>query len=287
MNQIKLPLISERKITKELSGRQYEDIVLIEDLEKNILKRRDYVVSPIKKNENVILLLSGGLDSVVTWNLLLKHFQANVYPLYVSRIFNPGEELSIRYYQSIFKRLPGFHNFYRYNLSNKLFRFNSQLDLVPPELILKSYASKMQEVLNPFSGWSQLVVLLAGYYRMRLWWNHNIKINKIISAVTAEDGIEVQTQTQTFARQIMLTLMLMFSDSELEYYSLGLEKNLQFFIKKEGFVKLGAKLGLNLSFTHSCHNNKFVNCGQCPACKYRKNLFAKNHISDKTFYLHN
>ena len=57
------------------------DIKIYEQLLK---KKRGYI-SRIEKGSPVVLLVSGGLDSMVTYARLLKDFELTIYPLYISR----------------------------------------------------------------------------------------------------------------------------------------------------------------------------------------------------------
>lgn len=279
--KINIPTLSEKEILKKLKGRRYEDLELIKDIEKRILKKRNYVVSPIKEGENIILLLSGGIDSIITWALLLKHYKANVYPFYLANGFRIGERFSIFYYGLKFRHLKNYRKPYFYKISKKLFKINNNITLVPPELILELYSPKMKQVMGPGTGANFLAILFAGYYKNKLLWDKNISTNKIISAVTANDGIEIHTQTHTFARLMMLNLILITKDAKTEYYSLGLEKNLGSFLEKIDFINLSKKLNISIDKTHSCPNNSIYNCKRCSGCRYNQQLIdnsSKNSV---------
>lgn len=279
-----IPKTSKKVILKRLEDREYEDLELLADLEKHILKRRDYIISPLKEGENVILLLSGGLDSIVLWKLLLSQFKIHVYPFYLSQNFNLAERLSIEYYKRQFQNEAGYHA-PRFQRTRSKFKYKTRVVNLLPELALKCFAPKIGEVLQPNSGMNFLSVLYAAYYRMQLWWDYELKINKIISGITAEDGYEIYTQTHTFSRQLMLILISMLADNSMEYFAFGLEKELSHFLTKSNYINLGKSLGLDVSKTHSCYRSTIFNCGVCKECLRRQSLFKKNNLEDKTFYL--
>src|SRR5690606_1306906 len=98
---------SQQKIASLLAEREFEDVELINDIERIFLKKRGYVFKMPKPGTPVILLLSGGLDSIAIWFLLLKKYRLNVYPLTLSRKpwnFLNGQQRSLDYYSKIFKK---------------------------------------------------------------------------------------------------------------------------------------------------------------------------------------
>ncbi len=279
-----VPKTSQKKIIKRLKDRQYEDLDLVADLERNILKRRDHIVSPFKEGENVILLLSGGLDSVAVWVLLLKHYRVNVYPFHLNGSLKLGERLSLTYYQKILKQETNFRPIKHFYAGSKFFNFTKKPELLSAQTILEHYDHQVEEVLSPATGSNMFATLYGGYYSAQLAWNRSIKVNKIISAVTAHDGLAISTQTQTFARLINLVIMLIFNNNQLEYYHLGLEKELGLWLEKKDFIDLTSKLNFSLDKTHTCSNFPITHCGSCMSCRSRIAAFADTEIGDKTFY---
>jgi tRNA(Ile)-lysidine synthase TilS/MesJ len=68
-----------------LKERKYEDVTTIRSLESLLLKKRGYIFRMPKPGKSVILLLSGGLDSITCWGMLMEEFKLNVYPISFDR----------------------------------------------------------------------------------------------------------------------------------------------------------------------------------------------------------
>jgi len=49
---------------------------------------------------------------------------------------------------------------------------------------------------------------------------------------------------------------------------------------KAQIVKIGLKLGVDYSLTHTCYNGKEIACGKCGSCQERLEAFAKNKTKD-------
>lgn len=56
-------------------------------------------------------------------------------------------------------------------------------------------------------------------------------------------------------------------------------------ISKTDIIKMGQKLEVPFHLTRSCMRNTEIHCGECSACKERKEAFSKANISDGTKYL--
>jgi 7-cyano-7-deazaguanine synthase len=57
-------------------------------------------------------------------------------------------------------------------------------------------------------------------------------------------------------------------------------------LDKAGIIRLGIKLGVDFSKTHTCYNPDRLGraCGRCPSCRLRKNGFARAGLPDPTIY---
>ena len=92
-----------------------EDFDLIEKIEKIFLKRKKIIFKKPKKGDSVILLLSGGFDSIAAWYFLMKDYDLNVYPLVLGKKNPLSKNIrSINYYSKYFeKKFPkNFHHAY-------------------------------------------------------------------------------------------------------------------------------------------------------------------------------
>ena len=74
LNQI-IPQISQKEFWQRLASRQYENIALIKTIEAFFKQKRGHVFKMPPSGTAVILLVSGGLDSTIIWEILLKYYR--------------------------------------------------------------------------------------------------------------------------------------------------------------------------------------------------------------------
>jgi len=58
-----------------------ENLEAIQTIENFFIKKRGYIFKMPSPKKPVILLLSGGLDSIISWALLMEIYQLVVHPL--------------------------------------------------------------------------------------------------------------------------------------------------------------------------------------------------------------
>ena len=80
----------------------------LEDYEEILLRMRGYV-SKTDKKSSVVLLVSGGLDSMITYGRLLKELELNIYPVHISRGQRNSayERAAIEYFENYFVKIYG------------------------------------------------------------------------------------------------------------------------------------------------------------------------------------
>ena len=72
---------SESEILKIVKDNQKNFEANKKIIEQILIKERGYLVK-INKNDSVVLLVSGGLDSIITMAYIVEKFEVNVYPLF-------------------------------------------------------------------------------------------------------------------------------------------------------------------------------------------------------------
>ena len=77
--------LSKKEIYQLLAKNDHEDMELLVRLEDDLVALREKVVSKPEKNEPVVLLMSGGIDSVVAAEWLMCKYGVVVYPLVIMR----------------------------------------------------------------------------------------------------------------------------------------------------------------------------------------------------------
>lgn len=80
-----IPTISEEKFWRKIENRKYEDKEIVEWIEDFFMRKRGYVFNFPSPGTPVVLLVSGGLDSTITWGILMEHYGLKVYPLFLHR----------------------------------------------------------------------------------------------------------------------------------------------------------------------------------------------------------
>lgn len=87
--------------------KNFEDKYALFRLETIFTKKRNYSFRMPQRKKSVILLLSGGLDSVCLWNLLMDKYNLVVYPIYFNSLTrrSEGQEESVEVFSRLFKNL--------------------------------------------------------------------------------------------------------------------------------------------------------------------------------------
>jgi len=286
-----LPTKSRSAIRKELKKRKYENLELVETIEKYLKKKRGYVFKMPKKGSPVILLLSGGLDSVSAWKILLREYEYTVYPIFFHRgTKRYRQELaSVNYFYGLFRREEGLRcrkpfeisttippkEFERYSKPENLHPVHILDALDPGRNVSRFFNIGVLPYVFPF---------FAAAYARNLYYSENIFIPHIFSAVGAGDGLVVPSQTFTALRSTMLDMCVATAQYYWEFTSLLIEPEIGHYIEKGELLSAAAKLGVPLEKTWSCYKPGRIHCGECQACLYRRLAFKRARLKDKTVY---
>lgn len=280
---------------KKMKNRSFEDILVINSIENILIQKRKNVFKLPKPNTEVILLVSGGLDSILTWGFLLKEYKLKVYPLFL----NKGEKRATKEEQSI-----DFFSNYYFKKYPKLFikPYKQTIFLPQKEIIsalktpfdnLSTYNVNIIKNFDPsttsniFLGSPGLVPLYALLFARYLELSTNTKIRTIFSSVMMGDGTVCPSQTLTSLRVINLAMCSFTGDYSYQFTSPTIEPYLHNFFEKKDLIKYGKIAGIPMKYTWSCYRGLKHQCGMCLACKARKFEFEKAGISDDTVYMKN
>lgn len=273
---------SKKLISKILVARKLENIKLIKEIEKDLLAKRGYVFQVPKLNEPVILIVSGGLDSVLIWAYLLIKYKACVYPLFLRRGQRrvAFEEKAVDYFSKYFqKRYP--------NFSQDVVKLDASI----PPLSIRFTITMASDDLVSKNGqkrgipmYSNLLFSYAVQYGYFLEIEKNKKVKKILAGFMPDDGLVMKDETLTATRLFMRSAIELTGDESWQISSLPLEKELGFFHEKWEWIKWGAAQKIPLEKTRSCIIWGETQCGNCLSCILRKNSFKKAKIKDKTIY---
>jgi len=294
MKKYSLPKKTKKEIIEILKKRKFENFQAIESIENFFIKKRGYIFKKPSPGKPVILLLSGGLDSVITWALLMDYCQLVVYPLVriaeESGLEYKKTKRNIEVFSRIFKK--------RYpKLFQEPFLFKENLAISEIEEEYKKslkenksklfamitdnsvFLKELPDVMSPFASY-------ALQYRKLLEIQKKVKINTIFFGLIASDGEAVRAQTLTSLRSMMFNACNTTQDYDLQFSSLAIEKELGYFLSGKELIQANKYLNLPLELTWSCQKKGSKHhCGLCPNCGNRKYKFSISGIKDKTFYL--
>lgn len=272
----------------------FEDMYSLDEINKIFLKKRGYEFLLPKPGEPVILLLSGGIDSIGLWGHLFDKYRLNVYPIHFTpdRDNQRGEEKSIRFFSNLYKnRYPKlFHDVSFYPIKF-IFSFKNNLnkksayDLpISSNLIFNQKTGQYASLLsnNP----SRLAYYAFGAYEhaLKLRLEQNIYVKNILLGIIKDDSQFSRETTLTVLRSINLSLCLIVGDFTWTF-SAPLEKKYRFFFTKKSLGQYALRSGVALEKTWSCSERSDVHCGQCANCYNRQNFYLNLHKPDPTRYL--
>lgn len=275
------------------SGSYFEDSQVIKFLGKLFRKKRGKEFVPFKKQDSVILFVSGGLDSINLWHLLLKKYNVHVYPLFIkdgSLQTKPAIK-AIAYFSDYFKkRYPKlFHEVYEVKVQ-PFFSFANVLRkniFISPELVFSNTnllkPLEVQPITLPTHPGRLFYYCSIGYeYLLTLRYKQGIKVNTILTGITPNDSWSLRESTKTVLRSVNFAFCTVLGDYSLQF-SGTLEK--QFFYTKQELLKYNFEHGLPLENTWSCVGRQDIHCGKCPNCRMRKRIFKELNIHDPTSYI--
>lgn len=295
MKNLKIPTINESEFVKRIKSRELESMDSVKSVESFFNKKRGYVFKMPKPGDSAILLVSGGIESTITWGLLLEKYKLNVYPLVLHRgMHRKKRELAaVKYFSQYFKeKYP--------KLFHKPQEYSTHLP--PPELEkiahrpdLYYHPLRKLEHLDRSTNLSQIInnrgilPFTFGFYGVAyanyLFDHSNIKVNTIFSGVAPGDGDYVASQTFSALRATLFAACVATDNYNWQISSLAFEKETGHWLEKHDLIKLGAKIKLPLEHTWSCYRAGKYQCGDhCLTCKYRKIGFKKAGVKDKTHY---
>ena len=273
-----------------------EDKAVLSAIERIFIQKRKWVHKMPKKGENVILLISGGLDSICLWNLLLDKFKLNIYPIYFrnSKKKSTGAEESISYFSGLFqKKYPNlFHQTYiKYFQSD--FSFSNVKDKNKilwniPDIINNLIYFPKYDLYIPtlINNPSRLGMYAFGAYEYsyKLKYEHDIETNNIFIGIVPEDAERLRESTLTVLRSINLVLCLIMGNFKWQFTA-PIDKNYGFYYLKQDLISYAMKCNLPLERTWSCTRSDCKeHCGYCFNCLMRRISFEKAGFEDKTSY---
>lgn len=279
-----LPRKSAKRIREILSSKKLEELNVIDEIEANLKNRRGYVFHMPKKGSPVILLLSGGLDSVLICDILLRQYELEVYPIFLRRgqLRMGIEEKSVNFFTRYFKR----------KYPEKFHQPLKENAFIPPFKIRKTITDLGEKKVNEYSPqWLGIPVYTLSLVSIAVQYGYYLEIVKKIKSRTIfcgfmnTDGNRMKYETLTATRVAMQTICNLTDDWTWQFTSLALEKELNYFFGKKVLLTWADHYNVPVHKTFSCIDYSYFHCGECTFCLFRKQNFNEAGIEDKTFYL--
>ena len=274
---------------KLLYNKNQENVKTMNVLERVLRERRGYVFRMPPPGKPVILLLSGGLDSIISWAILLKEYQLRVYPVFLirgRRREEKREERAIDYYAAMYKQKYSATYISPHKLTISMFEFSDPYkDLIGylhPQVIVDNLlpdgSLKSSFLLGHFSLFPYIGFLYAKFLHAR----ENIDVKTIFCGTTFSDNSSYRSLTS--ARSIMLTLGLLSGEDDWQYSSVAYEPTIRSLLTKSDLIRWASAEQIPLDRAWTCTQHKQLQCGECLACLNRKHAFREAEIADMTSY---
>ena len=269
-----------------LKDRPFDDLRTIELIELELRKRGGVFKLP-KPGSSVVLLLSGGLDSVVAWGFLMEEYKLKVYPVWVRNRQKKWKYISksIRFFSRFYKK--------RYpDLFNLPFCVVDDFPQIEIENISKKVHS--MSILDEFvdskrkSNINLSSVSLIGLgrsYAKLLFLREHVDVSTIFCGILSNDGDVVPAQSFTSIRCNSLFLRVTTSENKWQFASVFYERELGNLFFKKDVIRWAFDHGIPIENTRSCYINNRFQCGECIACNNRKWSFVESGVIDKTRYM--
>jgi 7-cyano-7-deazaguanine synthase in queuosine biosynthesis len=264
--------------------RKFEDLTVIKSIESIFLKKRKSIFQLPKPGTEVILLVSGGLDSILSWGLLMDSYKLKVYPLFL----NKGEKRASQEEKSV----DFFSQYYAKKYPALYVQPEKQTIFLPtPFDNLSIYNKKVTKDFSPttttniFLGSPGIVPLFALLHARYLELTTTIKIRTIFSSVMMGDGTVCPSQSLTSLRTINLAMCTFTGDYSWQFTSASVEPILQNFFEKKDLIKWATEKNIPMEHTWSCYRGLKHQCGVCLACNARMYEFKRAKVKDPTIYM--
>lgn len=241
-------------------------------LEDILLSERSSVFRAPREDEHVIVLLSGGLDSVIMTGILLNKFKCKVHPIYIKRGAKAQslEEKSFDYFVEFYKKI---HK----DKVGKPYKFETG---IPPKEFKKNFDRAMIDTVgHPLR--NSTMQNYAVMYAISLGKQIGEKINTVFVGSVGEDYKEPESGLLSLRAKTISTCTSL-GDWDFQITSPMLEKELKWdwkitrtgdrLLYKPDLIFYAEKIHpvrIPHEKSRSCFSAKETSCKECSACKKR------------------
>ena len=247
------------------------------EFEKYLKKKRGYV-SKIPSSRKAVMILSGGLDSVITSARLIEDFRLELFPLHIHRgqTNTIAENKSVNFFTKYFQKRYGktmFHNLEKISVNIPPKEFKP--DLLPYTKL------KGHPMRDP------IMHLLAVEYAVAVSQKFGVDIKTIYCAIVPEDYFPHSTLDGLRANTINTCVNM--GDWGWQISSPNIDRFLvnRAFGKSEEIqwaMERNIPIGKTISCNDASEETNFLACGKCKSCFRRNAAFTSLGFKDPTTY---
>lgn len=289
-----MKVIKKKQFLRLIKSHPLEDVTSLLLIEKILLKKRGFVAKMPPPGTDVIHLVSGGIDSITTWALLMDKYRLRVHPI----CLKTGQK---RHRQEL-KSIAFFSEFFKKRYASKFVEpFHMTFPTSAPE-IRKELHGNLAKTIHPqvlknnFDPKTNTVPLTRNYLFPAFFpypaalaalffdLRKNTKIRTIFCSILPTDGLYNSSQTLTSIRAASMSLCAFTNDYRWQIISLCFEKELGLLWDKSELIRWSRLKKIPIDMTYTCLKGDALHCGECITCSFRKLSFAKAGFRDKTKY---
>ena len=244
---------------------------LLEDI---LLRERGYVTR-IPRKEDVVVLYSGGLDSTVMLDMIIKEWDVKIHPLYIKRgaKAEKHEEKAVDYFYDYFKKK------YPKNVGELAKVYYE----VPPREFKKDFPKELAMTQgHPLR--NSTLQNIAVMYAVSLNGKYGINAKTVLSGSVGEDGKEPESGLLSLRAQTLNTCIQL-ADWEWQITSPLTDIAIRDYpVYKKDLIQYAAKHNIPLEKTRTCFSKDNYADGTCFACKKRLKAFKEAGVKDPAHY---
>lgn len=246
-------------------------------LEKYLEENRGYL-SKIPDNKKAVMIISGGLDSIVTSARLIEEYGMELFPLHIHRgqTNTVAENRSVSFFTRYFQKRYG---------SDKFHTPGKISVNIPPKEFKKDLIDYTKSKGHPMR--DPIMHLLAVEYAVAVSQKIDGAVKSIYCAIVPEDYFPHSTLEGLRANTINTCINM--GDWQWQISS----PNIDPYLTKELFgkyeeIQWGTERNIPIGKTISCNNaskkTSYLACGDCSSCKRRHEAFLRVGVQDPTEY---
>jgi len=256
-----------RRILVQSSKLYGKNVELIEAI---LIENRGYI-REIPRDEYVILIFSGGMDSTILIDVIIREWNCKVILIYYKRNSKnqKWEEQSVDF----------FFNFYRERFPQNLVEL-IKLEIEIPSRANKKYLDRTRQKIMMLPLRNTIMWGYAFTQAVYLSGKYGTTIRTVIVGSVKEDISSPESGILSILSQNVHTCISM----GLWYYQLlapFIDGSLVKFYNKVDLLQYAKKCNIPMERTRSCFGANEAPCNKCLACENRNNAYAQLDIIEK------